>query len=124
MESVQSSPPSRDFHAGRVRGLRREQPTTVAELIERYLGPGQSHPGETFWRITTFGRPCLVYLHNWANNSQTVTTLDVARAPHQMVLHIEIDPPARPGMGELVAELRSLTAWRVPEDDPAPVARS
>lgn len=122
MKPVQSSAPIKDCAAGAGQPFRRE-PTTTAELIERYLGPGQSQPGETFWRITSFGRPCLVYLHTWANRSQTVTTLDVARPPHQMVLHIEIDPPARPGIAQLVAELRGLTTWRIPGEDPVSTRR-
>jgi len=101
----------------------RDQSTDTAALIERYLGPGESHPGETFWRITKFGRPCLLYLHTWANRSQTVTSLDVARPPHQMIRHIEVNTPAKPGVADLVAELRSLTSWRAAQDESAPMGR-
>ena len=102
MESVQYTPSAPDRTVGPLSAPphRRESRTEAGEIIERYLGPGQSHPGETFWRVTKFGRPCLVYLHTWANGSQTVTTLDVARLPHQVILHIEIDPPARPGIAQ------------------------
>jgi hypothetical protein len=122
MESVRSVPVTRDSLAGALPALRRGPATTAAELIERYLGPGRSTPGETFWRITKFGRPCLVYLHTWANRSQTVTTLDVARPSDQMVLHIEIDPPARPGIAELATELRALTTRRISSEE-APAGR-
>jgi len=94
--------------------VRRGGPTPAAMLIEKYLGPGVSELSETLWKPAAHGRSCLVFLRTWANDTQTVTTLDAARGNTDMVRNIDASGPD--GLDELEAELRSLTVTRPAHD--------
>jgi hypothetical protein len=78
------------------------------ELITSILGEGRARDNEVVWRVTQFGRPCLVYLHSWASGPQTVTTLDSARPAHSMVRHFDVR--TLDDLEAIEEEMRSLLA--------------
>ena len=85
----------------------RPRSSAAQDLIEERLGAGQVNGSEVVWRISRYGRACIVYLHRWEGGRETITSMDTARPSVGLALHI--DPTAPLGMEMLEAELRSLT---------------
>lgn len=89
--------------------------TPSVDLIEHYLGPGRSLPGERVWRVDRFGRLSMVHLYSWADGSQSVKTIDMARPSRRVELELDLGHRSTPRLGPLDEELRALT--REPDPD-------
>ena len=82
----------------------------VLEAMTARLGEAERDGQARVWRLSKFGRACLVYLHTWSNGSQTVTTCDSARTALEAVVNIDIGTIA--SLDALRAEMDSLTTWK------------
>lgn len=83
--------------------------SAAAELIVRYLGPGDMGPDKAVWMNNQFGRPSMVQLQTWHNGAQTAIIIDSARPSWDAVSTIDLGAADGPELHELERALRRLT---------------
>lgn len=83
--------------------------SAAAELIVRYLGPGDMGPDKAVWMNNQFGRPSMVQLQTWRNGAQTAIIIDSARVSWDAVSTIDLGAADSPELRELERALRRLT---------------
>jgi hypothetical protein len=99
--------PGKDIRAMEGDAAASSRHSPAQALIEQYLGPGESADNEVVWRVTRFGRACIVYLHRWSGGRETVSSMDSGRESVSIAQHIDVTTDH--GLRRLEVELKDLT---------------